>query len=210
MGRQGQKIRHTGADLEWSSRHSNTVDKQIGCRFVHYPEHRLPPHGRLFAEEKRHIGLVAAELIADGETIALTPGTTATQVARSIRHRKGITVVTNAVNMAIGLSNRDDLTVFVTGGFLRGMWFSLVGPTGMNAVGELQFLQDFASQQRARSGLVVKMRAQRAARRGAVINCSEPLMTLANNLPESTVTESQWLQPKVSVTATESQRLHKL
>ena len=35
------------------------------------------------------------------------------------------------------LSNRDDLTVFVTGGFLRGMWFSLVGHTGMQAVGEL-------------------------------------------------------------------------
>jgi DeoR family transcriptional regulator of aga operon len=94
-------------------------------------------HERLFAEEKRHIGLAAAELIADGETIALTPGTTTTQVARSIRHRKGITVVTNAVNIAMELSNRDDLTVFVTGGFLRGMWFSLVGHTGMQAVGEL-------------------------------------------------------------------------
>ncbi len=94
-------------------------------------------HERLFAEEKRYIGLAAAELIADGETIALTPGTTATQVARSIRHRKGITVVTNAVNIAMELSNRDDLTVFVTGGFLRGMWFSLVGHTGMQAVGEL-------------------------------------------------------------------------
>jgi DeoR family transcriptional regulator, aga operon transcriptional repressor len=35
------------------------------------------------------------------------------------------------------LSNRDDLTVFVTGGFLRGMWFSLVGHTGMQAVSEL-------------------------------------------------------------------------
>jgi DeoR family transcriptional regulator, aga operon transcriptional repressor len=94
-------------------------------------------HERLFVEEKRHIGLAAADLIRDGETIALTPGTTTTQIARSIRHRKGITVVTNAVNIAMELSHRNDLTVFVTGGFLRGMWFSLVGHTGTTAVGEL-------------------------------------------------------------------------
>lgn len=79
------------------------------------------------AEEKRRIGLAAAELVKDGETIGLTPGTTATQVARSLRHRKGITVVTNTVNVAMELCDREDLTVYVTGGFLRGGWFSLVG-----------------------------------------------------------------------------------
>src|SRR5215470_15644910 len=42
------------------------------------------------AAEKRRIGLLAASLIADGEIIAIGAGTTTTQVARSIRHRKGI------------------------------------------------------------------------------------------------------------------------
>ncbi len=46
--------------------------------------------------EKRRIGLAAAEIVKDGETIALGAGTTTTQVGRSLRHRKGITVVTNA------------------------------------------------------------------------------------------------------------------
>lgn len=79
------------------------------------------------SSEKRLIGLAAAELINDGDVIAIGAGTTTTQVARSIRHRKGITVVTNAVNIAMELSHREDLTVRLTGGQLSGAWFALVG-----------------------------------------------------------------------------------
>ena len=91
----------------------------------------------LHAEEKRRIGLAAAELVRDGETIGLTPGTTATQVARSLRHRKGITVVTNTVNVAMELCDREDLSVYVTGGYLRGGWFSLVGAPAARGAGEV-------------------------------------------------------------------------
>src|SRR6266516_2897678 len=73
---------------------------------------------QLHAAEKRRIGLAAAEIIRDGEIIALGAGTTTTQVARSIHHRKGITVVTNAVNIAMELSHRADLKLIVTGGIM--------------------------------------------------------------------------------------------
>src|SRR5262249_33613120 len=56
------------------------------------------------ASEKRRIGLAAAALIADGETISIGAGTTTTQVARSLVHRKGITGVTNSRNIALALS----------------------------------------------------------------------------------------------------------
>ncbi len=92
---------------------------------------------QLHAAEKRRIGLAAAEIIRDGEIIALGAGTTTTQVARSIRHRKGITVVTNAVNIAMELSHRADLKIIVTGGLMSGDWFALTGPTGISAVGEM-------------------------------------------------------------------------
>lgn len=92
---------------------------------------------QLHAGEKRRIGLAAAEIIRDGEIIALGAGTTTTQVARSIHHRKGITVVTNAVNIAMELSHRADLKVIVTGGLMSGDWFALTGPTGIAAVGEI-------------------------------------------------------------------------
>jgi len=88
------------------------------------------------AEEKRRIGLAAAELVQDGETVGLTAGTTATQVACSIR-RSGVTLVTNTVNVAMELTHRKDITVFVTGGVLHGGWFSLVGPAAIEAVSQI-------------------------------------------------------------------------
>lgn len=86
--------------------------------------------------EKRRIGLTAAELVLDGETVAIGAGTTTTQVARSLRHRKGITVLTNAVNIAMELSHRDDIKILVTGGQLSGDWFALVGHAAIKYVSE--------------------------------------------------------------------------
>lgn len=87
-----------------------------------------------FADEKRRIGRAAAALVGAGETIALTPGTTTTEVIRSLPQNYNITVVTNTVNIAMELSKRKDLNVFVTGGHLRGDWFSLVGPTAIQSL----------------------------------------------------------------------------
>lgn len=87
--------------------------------------------------EKRRIGLAAAELVLDGETIAFSAGTTTTQVARSVRHRRGITVITNAVNIAMELSHREDIKVFVTGGSLSGSWFALVGAMAQQHASEM-------------------------------------------------------------------------
>jgi DeoR family transcriptional regulator of aga operon len=89
------------------------------------------------AAEKRRIGLAAADIVRDGDIIALGSGTTTTQVARSIRHRKGITVVTNAANIAMELSHRADLRIVVTGGVLSSDWFALTGPSAITAVGEM-------------------------------------------------------------------------
>ncbi len=87
-----------------------------------------------FADEKRRIAMAAAELINEGDTIALTPGTTATQIMRALHTPKSITVVTNTVNLAMELSNRSGVSVFVTGGFLHSGWFSLIGQTAADAV----------------------------------------------------------------------------
>jgi DeoR family transcriptional regulator, aga operon transcriptional repressor len=85
-----------------------------------------------FAEEKRRIGMAAAELIREHDTVGFTAGTTPTQVARCIRHRNSIHVITNAVNIGMELSNQPALNVTLTGGTMR--WagaFSLTGPTAI-------------------------------------------------------------------------------
>ncbi|MGH9616747.1 MAG: DeoR/GlpR family DNA-binding transcription regulator [Acidobacteriaceae bacterium] len=87
-----------------------------------------------FAYEKRRIGRAAAALIQTGETIALSPGTTTMEVIRGLPRNQNITVITNTVNIAMELSKRKDVNVFVTGGHLHGDWFSLVGPTATESL----------------------------------------------------------------------------
>ena len=86
------------------------------------------------AEEKRRIGIAAAAFIQEGDTIAVTSGTTTSYVTRGIPFGKKVTVVTNTVNIAMELSNRPDLSIFVTGGFMHAGWFSLVGPVAAQAM----------------------------------------------------------------------------
>jgi DeoR/GlpR family transcriptional regulator of sugar metabolism len=81
-----------------------------------------------FADEKRRIARAAARLVSEGDTIALSGGTTTTEVVRSLIAMQGIKVITNTVNVAMELSACRNIEVIVTGGVLRGNWFTLVGP----------------------------------------------------------------------------------
>ena len=88
-----------------------------------------------FAQEKQRIGKAAALLVEEGETIGLTAGTTTTQVARHLRQRNNLRIVTNAVNIAMELSASAGLTVNLTGGSMR--WagaFSLIGSGAVEPV----------------------------------------------------------------------------
>src|ERR1035438_2691788 len=79
-----------------------------------------------FAEEKRRIGLAAAELIQPRETVGLSAGTTTTYIGRSLRHREKIQVITNAVNIGMELCNQPGIRTYLTGGVIPWAWsFSL-------------------------------------------------------------------------------------
>ena len=86
-----------------------------------------------FAEEKARIAGAAAAMVSTGQTVSLSGGTTTTEVVRSLKLLTGITVVTNTVNVAMELSSCDGIEVVVTGGVLRGNWFTLVGPLANHA-----------------------------------------------------------------------------
>ncbi|QBD80568.1 DeoR/GlpR transcriptional regulator [Ktedonosporobacter rubrisoli] len=79
------------------------------------------------AEEKRRIGQVAASLIEDGETVFLGSGTTTLEVARNLVERQGLTVITNALNIATELAGHENITLIVTGGVVRHSEFSMIG-----------------------------------------------------------------------------------
>jgi DeoR/GlpR family transcriptional regulator of sugar metabolism len=80
-----------------------------------------------YIEEKMRIAAEAAKLVTDGMTIALNAGTTTTQIAKQIKVRENLTVVTNAINIAWELMGAEGVKVFLTGGNLRPKSFALVG-----------------------------------------------------------------------------------
>lgn len=70
-------------------------------------------------EEKRQIGIKCAELVKDGETLIIDLGTTTLEVAKNLKRKKNLTVITNAINIALELINVKDFRVFLAGGLLR-------------------------------------------------------------------------------------------
>ncbi len=86
------------------------------------------------AGEKRRIGAAAAALVRDGETIGIAPGTTAAQMSRLLRSRRELTIVTNALNVAMDLSRQRHMSVHLTGGYLSGNWLAMVGPKALEFI----------------------------------------------------------------------------
>jgi DeoR family transcriptional regulator of aga operon len=85
--------------------------------------------GSRHREEKRRIALAAAARVEHTvTTVGLTGGTTTTEVARALMDRTGLTVVTNALNIASELALRPNLRLVVTGGLARSASYELVGP----------------------------------------------------------------------------------
>ncbi len=77
--------------------------------------------------EKRRIGQAAASLVEDGAVVGLTGGSTAMEVARALADRRGITVVTNAINVAAELATRTQIMLVLIGGVARPS-YEMVGP----------------------------------------------------------------------------------
>lgn len=86
-------------------------------------DERLKAH----AAEKRRIGALAATLIKDGETIILDSGTTTLEIARQIKNKQGLQVITNGVNIAAELLDAPGVQVFIVGGTVRGESASIIG-----------------------------------------------------------------------------------
>jgi DeoR family transcriptional regulator, aga operon transcriptional repressor len=98
------------------------------------------------AAEKRRIGVAGAELVQENETVAFTAGTTTTHVARGLRNRRNIRVITNAINIAMELSNCPGLRTSVTGGIVQ--WagsFSLVGHAAVSCLKDIYLDKVFVS-----------------------------------------------------------------
>lgn len=83
------------------------------------------------AAAKRAIGAAAAAAARDGMTIIIDVGSTTTALAEALPETlRDVTVITNAINIALALETHPGCSVVVTGGTLRPSQHSLVAPFG--------------------------------------------------------------------------------
>lgn len=100
------------------------------------------------ASEKQRIGAAAAALVTAGMVVGINGGTTTTEAARALATRpdlvtsidgSGVTIVTNALNIANELIVRSHVKIVVTGGVVRPQSFELIGPLATGVLRELTF-----------------------------------------------------------------------
>lgn len=77
--------------------------------------------------QKEAIAKKAVELIQDGDTIILDSGSTTTELAKIIRGFKNLTVITNALNIALILGEDPEIHLVLTGGEFKAPTLSLTG-----------------------------------------------------------------------------------
>lgn len=88
-------------------------------------------------DAKRAIARAAAGLVADGSTIVIGSGSTALELARLLVDRR-LTVITNALDVANVLLDREGIELIVLGGVVRPRMHSMLGHLAELATRELR------------------------------------------------------------------------
>lgn len=101
---EGDTLRRRHGRIELAAQHLNTPFDQRAA---------TNPLG------KRGIGEAAAALIPDGATLFISIGSTPLSVARALRRRRNLTVITNNLSAAMALSDEMSNRIILPGGELR-------------------------------------------------------------------------------------------
>ncbi|BCB75271.1 DeoR/GlpR family DNA-binding transcription regulator [Phytohabitans flavus] len=109
-----------------------TADKRItrtygGAVITAHAEPTIRHRSSLATAQKDAIGRWAAAQVLDGETVLLDAGTTVGRLARHLRERPTITLVTNGLTALAEIAD-GEADVLVLGGHLRRISQGLVGP----------------------------------------------------------------------------------
>ena len=97
------------------------------------------------SDEKTRIGLAAANLIVDNETVFLGSGSTVLEIAHNIRNRLNLTVITNSLPVLNSLTGLEGITVVSLGGMLRDTELSFIGHITEQALTEVRADKVFMS-----------------------------------------------------------------
>ena len=77
---------------------------------------------------KQKIAEVISSRIKDGTSIMLDASSTAVYIAKALKERKNLTLITNSIEILIEMFDTPNVNVLSTGGAMREGSFALVGP----------------------------------------------------------------------------------
>lgn len=89
-------------------------------------------------EEKQRIGAAAARMVRDGESVFISSGTTALEVARNLKDRRNLTIITNSLPVINLLAGEAGITLVTLGGMLRPTEQSFIGHISEQSLAEVR------------------------------------------------------------------------
>jgi len=116
-------------DLERLELEGHVVREHGGAYLKSVPQQvkAMALHHLVNMDAKRRIGRAAAALVEHGETIILDSGSTTTELAMNLAEHEHLTVITNALNIALILGALPTSTVHMPGGQFKAPTLSLSG-----------------------------------------------------------------------------------
>lgn len=113
-----ETIRRDLAELE-----AMRLIRRVHGGAIHYTEYGIEPDYAFRTNEnyneKLQIGKKAAELVNDGDSIIIDIGTTSLEMAKFLKGKKDLTVLTNSIKIAYELMTEKEISVILLGGNVR-------------------------------------------------------------------------------------------
>ncbi len=94
------------------------------------------------AEAKAKIGLATINLINDGDAVIIDGGSTAYAVAKNLKSKRGLTIITTSIHLLPILLDIPDAKIYLTGGLIHREMEDLIGDISFDSIG--RFAPDIA------------------------------------------------------------------
>ncbi len=116
-------------DLEKLEAEGHIVRAHGGAHLRSMPQQvrELALHHLVNMDAKQRIGRAAAALVNNGETIIIDSGSTTTELATHLMQHEDLTIITNALNVALMMGALPSVVVHMPGGRFKAPTLSLSG-----------------------------------------------------------------------------------
>lgn len=172
-------------DLEKLEKQGVLIRTYGGATLVEGSEADIPVYDRevINYEGKQRIGKRAAGIIKDGETVFLDASTSSLHIARNIKEKKSLTVITNSERIINELASCENIRVMSTGGLLTPRSMSYVGRIVEKTIRDNYFANKVFFSCRGATltrGLTESNEAEAEIKK-AMIDCSESVIFLCDH-----------------------------